>query len=264
MADYKQLMKLVERVAMKIERAPENETTVKIVADAIIGQLRDELGIYGGRLYRRQGNGYGLMATVGEAKRVAAEVSVPLDYKPVQIVLAKRVLYMDAADPRTDPQLEAALGAGKFAAIEVDNGNHILAFDIGAGHGRDDVMVALGILRHSINHKLRQERLEGIFEESRRIQTSILPRRPPRFEGFDIHGRSDSLDLVGGDYFDFIPISEKSIEAEWKGSLRRKLFEAQEAFERARFGTSAEPAPPILDPEPEEDFASQLAAIFGE
>jgi sigma-B regulation protein RsbU (phosphoserine phosphatase) len=211
MADHKKLMRLVGRAAKQIDAAPEHEKTVKIVADAIIGRFRDELGIYGGRLYRREGDHYRLLATVGEAKPVEEEVLVPVDYEPTQLVLAERVLFMDAADPRTDPSLEATLGAGVFAAIELDNGNHILAFDISPGHDRDDILVALGILRHSINHKLRQRRLEGIFEESRRIQTSILPRSSPDFADFELAGRSDPLEEVGGDFYDFIPISESSL-----------------------------------------------------
>ena len=49
------------------------------------------------------------------------------------------------------------------------------------GHDRDDVLFSLGILRHSVNQKVRRERMEGIFEEARKIQASILPRRAPHY-----------------------------------------------------------------------------------
>jgi len=211
MARYKQLMKRVERVVESIDRSPDNEATVRAVADTIIGQFRKQLGIFGGRLYLREGQNFVLQAAIGDAKPVATEVEVPLSYPPVQLVLAERILYMDAADPRTDPLLEEALGAGQFAAIEVDDGRQILAFDIAPGHDRDDILVALGILRFSINQKLRQKRLEEVFTEARRIQTSILPRCMPRLGEFDIHGRSVPMEAVGGDFYDFISVSDKSV-----------------------------------------------------
>jgi len=211
MARYKKLMKRVERVVESIDRSPDNEATVCAVANTIIRQFRDQLGIYGGRLYLREGQSFVLQTSLGDAKPVGGEVEVPVSYPPVQLVLAERMLYMDAADPRSDPLLEEALGAGQFAAIEVDNGHQILAFDIAPGHDRDDILVALGILRFSINQKLRQKRLEEVFSEARRIQTSILPRRMPRLGDFDIHGRSDSLEEVGGDFYDFIPVSDKAV-----------------------------------------------------
>jgi sigma-B regulation protein RsbU (phosphoserine phosphatase) len=77
------------------------------------------------------------------------------------------------------------------------------------GHDRDDVLFSLGILRHSINQKIRRERMEGIFEEARKIQASILPRRAPTYGEYDLYGRSVPMDNVGGDYFDYIPVTEK-------------------------------------------------------
>ena len=100
-------------------------------------------------------------------------------------------------------------GCSEFAAIEVGDEEYILAFDVAPGHHRDDVLFSLGILRHSINQKIRRERMEGIFEEARKIQASILPRRVPTYGDFDLAGRSEPMEAVGGDYFDFIPVTDK-------------------------------------------------------
>ena len=45
--------------------------------------------------------------------------------------------------------------------------------------------------------------------QARQIQASILPRSEPRFADFDVAGRSDSLDIVGGDLYDYVSISDK-------------------------------------------------------
>ncbi len=51
--------------------------------------------------------------------------------------------------------------------------------------------------------------MEGIFAEARKIQASILPRRAPAYGEFDIAGRSEPMEEVGGDFFDYIPLTEK-------------------------------------------------------
>jgi sigma-B regulation protein RsbU (phosphoserine phosphatase) len=116
---------------------------------------------------------------------------------------------MDAEDPDIDRNLESQLGVQRFAAIEVGSEEYVLAFDVASGNDRDDILFSLGILRHSVNQKIRRDRMEGIFEQARKIQASILPKRVPEYADFDIYGRSEPIEGVGGDYFDYIPVTEK-------------------------------------------------------
>ncbi|HEY4613386.1 MAG TPA: GAF domain-containing SpoIIE family protein phosphatase [Bacteroidota bacterium] len=44
-----------------------------------------------------------------------------------------------------------------------------------------------------------------------RIQTELLPKQPPKIQGYDIAGKAVPAQTVGGDYFDFIPIDEHRI-----------------------------------------------------
>ena len=41
-----------------------------------------------------------------------------------------------------------------------------------------------------------------------RIQMELLPKEPPKIQGYDIAGITIPAEAVGGDYFDFIPIDE--------------------------------------------------------
>jgi sigma-B regulation protein RsbU (phosphoserine phosphatase) len=207
--NYRELMKNVEQVVAAIERSDDMGTTIQTLIQSIVERFRDELGIYGGRLYQRRGDYYVLQATFGEAKEVPKGLRVPLSYSPVQLLLEQGTVAMDADDPRTDKSLEALLGVQQFAAIEVGDEDYILAFSVAPGHNREDVLFSLGILRHSINQKIRRERMEGIFEEARKIQASILPRRVPAYGQFDFFGRSEPMEAVGGDFFDYIPVTNK-------------------------------------------------------
>ena len=52
-----------------------------------------------------------------------------------------------------------------------------------------------------------EEQVKLAFE----IQRNLLPKYPPRIDGYDIAGDSIPAQSVGGDYFDFIPIDENKL-----------------------------------------------------
>ncbi|HEX5760531.1 MAG TPA: hypothetical protein VF121_15200, partial [Thermoanaerobaculia bacterium] len=207
--DYRGLMKKVEQVVAVMDRGEDTGATIQAIVATIVQKFRDELGIYGGRLYRRSGRSYVLQGTFGEAKQVPAGLKIPAVYRPIKLLLEQGAVYMGPDDPQVDRSLEEQLGAGDFCAIEVGDEEYILAFDVRPGRHPDDVLFSLGILRHSINQKIRRDRVQGIFEEARKIQASILPRRVPDYGSFDICGRSESMEEVGGDFYDYIPVTEK-------------------------------------------------------
>jgi hypothetical protein len=179
--DYRRLMRKVEQVVDELELGDEVDAVIHAGAENVIGKFRAELGIYGGRLYKRRGDFYVLQATFGEAKPVPAGLEVPASYPPIEVCLEERVVYMEAGDPRIDAELEERLGVHEFAAVEVGNAEYILAFNIAPGFNHDDILLSLSILRHSLNQKIRQERMQEVFREARKIQASILPRRAPDF-----------------------------------------------------------------------------------
>lgn len=206
--DYRQLIKQVERLVGEIEEVEEAGTAIHTLADAIIRRFRDALGIYGGRLYRRQGELYELIATFPDAKPIQG-VTVSSSYAPIEALLDEGVVYMTPEEPGLDRELEARLGVEEFAAIEIGDGEFLLAFNLEPGAHKDDILYSLGVIRHAINQKLRQVRFEAVLEEARKIQSSILPRRVPRYGDFDLFGRTETMDSVGGDFYDFIPLTDK-------------------------------------------------------
>ncbi len=207
--DHRALMHRVQEIVDRIGASDEGTLSVHLAADQIIGRLRDELGIWGGRLYERDGDDYVLRATFPDARAVEREIRIRRTYEPIELCLMRGSIYMDADDPRVDKELEAELGVEEFAAVEVGNERYLLGFDMAPGSDRENVLFSLGVVRHALNQRLYQEQVREIFRQARQIQTSILPGAAPSFAGFDIAGRSDSLEIVGGDLFDYIPVSDK-------------------------------------------------------
>lgn len=202
--DWADLMGQVEELVSAIEDAEGRTATLHAAVAAIIGKFRDQLGIYGGRIYRRQGDLYVLLGVFGDAAEVKRGLVLSETYPPIQTLLEHRTMVMEADDPRVDRELEDALGVQRFAAIEVGDQDYILAFNVEPGRDRTGVLYSLGILRSSINLRLRQQRIEEVLHEARKIQASIIPRKAPSFPGYDICGCSQPMEIVGGDHFDFI------------------------------------------------------------
>ncbi|MCB1055672.1 MAG: SpoIIE family protein phosphatase, partial [Acidobacteria bacterium] len=207
--DPRVLMKKVERAVGAIGETDDLAQTVHRLAEQLIAEFRDELGIFGGRLYQRDGSSYVLKATFADAKKLPPGLRVPDTYPPIELCCLRGAVYVEAGDPVVDPELEKTLGVHEFACIEVGDEEYILAFNVSPGFNRDDILFSLGILRHAINQQIRHQRLQEVFREARKIQTSLLPKRSPRYGQYDISGRNEPMASVGGDYFDYISISPK-------------------------------------------------------
>ncbi len=70
----------------------------------------------------------------------------------------------------------------------------------------------IGELAHTFNHmtdRLREhDKLRGHLRLAQDIQRGLLPERAPAFAGLDMVGFNRPADETGGDYFDFVDLSE--------------------------------------------------------
>jgi sigma-B regulation protein RsbU (phosphoserine phosphatase) len=209
--DYKSLLTKVERTLEQIESAESMRFTVEQIAETIAANFRDELGITGGRVYERNDddNSYQLVGRFGVAREGALGISVPKDYRPIELVIENGIVVMDPTDPGVDRELEDRLGARRFAAVAAgDDNTHILSFDVSPELSREDILFSLNLVRYAMNQRLRAERFESLIVEAQRIQQSILPQRVPQYGGFDIWGKTVPAEIVSGDFYDFIPVSD--------------------------------------------------------
>ena len=206
--DYKKLLTQVELTLEQIEMAESTSSTVTQIAQTIASNFRVELGITGGRIYEARENSYELIGRFGEAHDGALNIEVPKDYKPVELVMENGIVVMDPTDPGVDPELEDRLGARRFCAVAVGDENYILAFNVSPELSREDILFSLNLIRYAINQRIRSQRLESLIGEAQRIQQSILPQRVPKYAGYDIWGRTVPAEIVSGDFYDFIPVSD--------------------------------------------------------
>ena len=206
--DYKRLLTQVERTLEQIDTTESPSTTVTQVAETIAANFRDELGITGGRVYEAREECYELVARFGQQHEGELGIDVPKKYKPIELVLENGIVVMDPDDPGFDPILEEKLGAQRFCAIAVADEDYIIAFNVSPELGREDILFSLNLIRYSINQKVRAQWYESLIVEAQRIQQSILPQRVPQYAGYDIWGRTVPAEIVSGDFYDFIPVSD--------------------------------------------------------
>jgi len=206
--DYTRILFQVEKTLETIE-TEDTQWTVAMIAETIAANFRDALGITGGRVYEcTEEMTYVLVGRFGESQIAELGIVVPNDYKPLQLVRENGVVVMDPTDPGVDPVLEEKLGARRFAAIAVGDEKYVLSFDIAPGLGTDDIHFSLNLIRYAINQKVKAARYEALIVEAQRIQQSILPQRIPQYKGFDIWGKTVAAEIVSGDFYDFIPLTD--------------------------------------------------------
>jgi sigma-B regulation protein RsbU (phosphoserine phosphatase) len=208
--DYKRLLTQVERTLEAIDTSQSDTTTAAVaqIAETIASNFRDQLGITGGRVYEMRDDSYELMARFGHAHEGELGINVPKDYRPIELVLENGIMVMDPTDPGVDPVLEKKLGARRFCAIAVGDEDYIVAFNVSPELSREDILFSLNLVRYAINQKMRAQRFESLIVEAQRIQQSILPQRVPQYAGYDIWGRTVPAEIVSGDFYDFIPVSD--------------------------------------------------------
>lgn len=206
--DYKRLLTQVERTLEQIDTTDSPTTTVAQIAETIAANFRDELGITGGRVYEERDETYELVARFGPQHDGELGIDVPKNYKPIELAVENGIVVMDPSDPGFDPVLESKLGAQRFCAIAVADEDYIIAFNVSPQLSREDILFSLNLIRYSINQKVRAQWYESLIVEAQRIQQSILPQRVPQYAGYDIWGRTVPAEIVSGDFYDFIPVSD--------------------------------------------------------
>ena len=101
------------------------------------------------------------------------------------------------------------------------------------------------------NARLYEQEREKIAMEkdllaAREVQMSLLPQAPPQIKGYDIAGRSLPARMVGGDYFDFVPIDKKKLvfclgDVSGKGLPAAMLMAKLQATLRGQIASGASP-----------------------
>ena len=140
-----------------IRQSPDALSTVADTASAIIENFKGLMGVRGARLYERRDGGYELTRTFGDVKAVEPRALRARRVSAGSARPGRRRRRHGPREPGVDPEFEKSLGVDRFAAIAVGEDQYILSFSVDPGSPDEDLMSSLGILRHAVDQKLRQE-----------------------------------------------------------------------------------------------------------
>ncbi len=206
--DYKALYRKLEATLDRIDRTEDPSAMLTGIVESLIAGFREDLGFEGGRLYRRRGDDFVLVSGHGTSRDVPAGLVVPRGYPPHERTLSEGLVIMRLGESGVDGEFERRIGVrSTFAAIALGEGStHVVAFSVDGEVREEQILYSLTAVRHAVNLRLRQQQFRSTLEEARTIQESLLPAAAPRFDGFDIVGKSRPTEIVGGDLFDYLPL----------------------------------------------------------
>ena len=116
------------------------------------------------------------------------------------VIVATVVLAVLRARKLTVPITHLADAAGKLAQGD---------FDVRVNIATNDEFQQLGDIFNQTGPKLKvMEKMKGSLELARAIQQNLLPGAAPKIEGFELAGNCKYCDETGGDYYDFIELTE--------------------------------------------------------
>src|SRR5213593_1196657 len=209
-AVYRSFWRKLDQALDFVEEGQEHTSSLDEMLRILMKDFRHELGFVAGRLYEKTDDRYVLRRWYGDNPPDKLGYTVPITYGAVQQLAERGILIMRETDPGFDHTIEDPLGVTVFAAMTIGKDNrYILSFSIEGEFDRERTLYFLSAIQHVIGQKIRQQRLQSVMEEARQIQMSLLPKAPPNFATFDIHGRMVPAETLGGDLYDFIHISER-------------------------------------------------------
>lgn len=210
--EFKQLYKKIEATVSALEFSQDESELIYKVLEAVVTEYGDTLGIRSGRVYIRDETDYILDRQIGDPDNKHIGLRFPMEYLPVKRIREHKYVIMHKDDKDVDTNLEPFLVTNTFAAIAIGSGDkYLVSFSVDEPVDEHQLLFSLNTIRFTTNFKLRELVLQDEFLKAREIQMSLLPDYEAHLDNFEVYGRSDPAQMVGGDAFDFLRISDDSM-----------------------------------------------------
>lgn len=203
----KEFYRKLETLFQKIESGAGGERLLRSVLHDVVEALAEELHITDGALYRLQEDTYQLV----DCAHVATpncRVSMPLDHPGLLLVKKHKTYIFPTAEEGTR---FAGWSSACLAIALGPEEEYLMLFGLDEGWEREQLEFSFNTLRNYINQTFTAARLRHDILEARIVQMSLLPKAPPELSGFACAARSVPAEVVGGDFYDWIRLSEESV-----------------------------------------------------
>ena len=210
MKDPKTFYRELDALLATIRIEPSEGDLIPHVVAILETTFSTALHIQCGRIYERRGEDYVLTYP-----KTADEWtdSFPAESETIRLAAQHRSYIYDSPDLNRSFYRTPPDETPHQTAIWVHNQDEqwMIVFQLAPGWIREQVSLFLNAVRTSLNYRLFTDVIGGRLEQAVEIQKSLLPKQSLKIAGYDIYGRSQPAELVGGDFYDYHELGAKEI-----------------------------------------------------
>ena len=208
MIEPKEFYRKLDSLLSKIGQGKSGKDFLFSIVKELEKTFGSDLHIGKGYVYEKNGDEFLLLSP--EPENSFVENSLPVESEAVQSVLNSKTYIFD----NTSLSIGFKSGIKKEyiipVAITVYNQENrwIFIFELASGWIREEIEFCLNAVRSVLNYRLLSESIKSEYEQAFQIQQSLLPTSALEIPGFQIAGKSQPAELVGGDLYDYFKFDE--------------------------------------------------------
>lgn len=205
MFQAKRFYRKLETLFHAIDTASAEDRLLLTVLNDVVGVLGEELRISRGAIYLLAEDSYEL----GESSPPGHNGgTIPATHEGLNLIFQHGTYIFGTDD--FPHRLPGWSGAVLGLVLGTDRSS-VMLFGLQDGWEREQLEFAFNTLRTYINQRLASAQMRHDLFEAHDVQTSLLPKTPPALGGFRSAARSLPAEVVGGDFYDWMPLSSDSI-----------------------------------------------------
>lgn len=204
MIDPKVFYRELDAFLAKIRIEESHEDFLPFILTELERNFGAKLRFGRGRLYQKFDNKLVLVypKEADQDGQWAAELDI--DHQVIQLVYTNRSYIYDFIPYNAIFSSDKNYDSISIAIwLHSPDNQWLMVFELQDGWNREEISLFLNSVRTSVNYRLFAEAIGGHFDQAVQIQKSLLPKKPLRIEGYEIFGRSQPAELVGGDFYDY-------------------------------------------------------------
>ncbi|MFQ5675029.1 MAG: PP2C family protein-serine/threonine phosphatase [bacterium] len=197
----------------KIRQNASGKNFIDTILVEIQNNFQETLKIGSLRLYEDRGDFFVLTKIIGEQRSNSYQKKISITDEAVQKVLRNGNYIYDEAKASIAPEMRTQDDYAIPAAIVIRTPEErwIVVFELKEGWMREEVIFSLNAIRSALNQRLFADAIETELEQAAQIQRSLLPNHTPTLPGYQIAGRSQATEIVGGDLFDYFEFDDEML-----------------------------------------------------
>jgi serine phosphatase RsbU (regulator of sigma subunit) len=210
MTDPKTFYRELDALLAKIRIEEGGEDLLNFIVEELQVSFGARLHINNGRIYELRGDEFVLIYSIHETHHHSHTAKLPVNSDVVQLAFKNRSYIYDRPEMNNKFGIYDSHEYVINAAIWVHSTDRqwLLVFELKEGWVREEISLFLNSVRTALNYRLFSEFMGNVMEKAKQIQQSLLPQETPEVKGFQIAGRSQAAEFVGGDFYEYFDVGD--------------------------------------------------------